>query len=319
MKTNTFSLAPLQGITDYHFRNLFNQYFKGLDSAYTPFIRLQSDKTIKKSQLIDISPDNNKSLKIIPQILTNDADEFIYLGKYLSDLGYSEINWNLGCPFSMVAKRQLGSGLLPFPERIGEILEKVMPELPCKLSIKMRAGYEKDDDILKVIPVLNQFPLTEIIIHPRVGKQMYKGTANADVVEKCLEICTHKISYNGDIENLESFQELDKRFEKINSWMIGRAAISNTSLIEELKTGTKIPAQKKLEQFGEFHYALFESYNNSLSGPGHLLIKMLSFWEYFSLSFSNSKKVYKKVKKAQSISQYQAAIHEIFNEEGFVG
>lgn len=319
MKTHTFSLAPLQGITDYHFRNLFNQYFKGLDSAYTPFIRLQNDKTIKKSQLIDILPENNSELKIIPQILTNDAEEFIFLAKYLNDLGYSEINWNLGCPFSMVAKRKLGSGLLPFPDRIGEILEKVIPELPCKLSIKMRSGYEKDDDILKVLHVLNQFPLTEIIIHPRLGKQMYKGTANPDVVEKCLEICSHKISYNGDIENLENFQVLENRFEKIDSWMIGRAAISNPFFIEELKFRLKIPAVKKMERFSDFHQALFESYEQNLSGPGHLIIKMLSFWEYFSLSFSNSKKVYKKVKKAQSISQYHAVIHEIFNEEVFVG
>jgi len=319
MKTFTFSLAPLQGITDHHFRNLFNMHFNGLDKVFTPFIRLQNDKTIKNSQILDIEPENNKEINIIPQILTNDVEEFIFLAKYLSGLGYSEINWNLGCPFPMLVKRQLGSGLLPFSDRIGEILEKVLPVISCKLSIKMRSGYENETDILKVIPNLNTFPLTEIIIHPRVGVQMYKGFANASVVKKCMEICNHKLVYNGDIHDIESFQEIEKRLKTIESWMIGRAAISNPFIFEELKSGEKIPSAKKMERFSQFHLSLIESYTESLSGSGHLLTKMLGFWEYFSLSFSNNKKVYKRIKKAHSIGKYNSAIHEIFNEEEFIG
>ncbi len=317
MNANAFSLAPLQGITDYHFRNLFNQHFKGLEAVYTPFIRLQNDKTIKKSQIADILPVNNNTLKVVPQILTNTVDEFIYMAKYISDLGYTEMNWNLGCPFPMVVKRQMGSGLLPFHDRIEEILNKVMPLIACNLSIKMRAGYQNDTDILNVIPVLNQFPITEIIIHPRVGTQMYKGEANPDIVENCLEISIHKIAYNGDIRSAETFHILEDRFQKINSWMIGRAAISNPFLIEELNSGIKTAASKKMERFSEFHHALFKSYEQSLSGQGHLLIKMIGLWEYFSESFSNSKKVFKRINKVQSINHYHAAIHEIFNSEVF--
>jgi len=319
MKVNKFSLAPLQGITDYRFRNVFSQHFIGLDAAYTPFIRLQNDKTIKKSQLIDILPDNNRGLNIIPQILTNEVEEFLYLSKYLFDLGYAEINWNLGCPFSMVAKKALGSGLLPFAERIEHILNKVVPQIQSKLSIKMRLGYENENDILKIMPILNQFPLTEIIVHPRVGKQMYKGVTNPDMVEKCLEISIHNIAYNGDIQSLESYNKLEKRFTKINSWMIGRAAISNPFIFEELKSGERIRISEKLERFSEFHNHLFDNYVENLSGPGHLLIKMQGLWENFSLSFSNNKKVHKRIKKAKSIGQFQAAIHEIFNGEQFIG
>ncbi len=312
------SLAPLQGITDYHFRNKFNEHFNGFDEAYTPFLRLDKGSEIKRSQIKDVLPENNKELRVIPQILTNSAEEFIYFSKYLFDLGYEEINWNLGCPFPLVAKRQMGSGLLPFPEKIEQILEKALPVIPAKVSIKMRLGYESENDIFSVLPILDKFPLTEIIIHSRIGKQMYKGVANFDLFEKCIDLSHHNLAYNGDIDSLETFEQLNNRFKTINSWMIGRSAISNPFLIEEIKLNKSFSTDIKLERFSAFHFDLYAQFTNTLSGSGHILSKMAHLWEYFSKSFSNSRKVYKKIKKSNTIVKFEEALHQIFNNEDWI-
>ena len=218
----------------------------------------------------------------------------------------------------MVAKRLLGSGLMPFTERIDEILNASIPLLKCKLSIKVRSGYESEEDIIKLIPIIDQYDISELIIHPRLGIQMYKGAVNLNVVEQCLKISKNEVAYNGDIIDIESYKATKTDFEEINHWMIGRALITNPFLVEEIISGKKIDSKKKLERFSEFHLELYEFYQKSLSGPGHILNKMLHLWEYFSKSFSNSHKVYKLIKKSKSIEKFNSETHSIFNSEEFV-
>jgi len=312
------SLAPIQGVTDYHFRNTFQKFFGGVDVFYSPFLRLDKDMQLKKSKVKDVLPENNEGVNLVPQILTNNADEFIHLSKYLYDLGYKNLNWNLGCPFAMVINRELGSGLLPHFNKINDLLEKVIPVIPSKVSVKMRIGLENDDDIFKILPILNNYPISEIIIHPRTGKQMYKGEVNTDAFEKCLDLTKHKISYNGDINTLEDFQNLKSRFGNINSWMIGRGLVSNPFLAEKIKQTNNDSQENKMLRFKEFHDALAQEYLNRLEGSSHFLNKMRVFWEYFSLSFSNSHKVYKRVKKATTIEKYNIAIEQNLSNENWV-
>ncbi|NJO90377.1 MAG: tRNA-dihydrouridine synthase family protein [Chloroflexia bacterium] len=313
-----FSLAPLQGITDFIFRKLICTCFKGIDKVYTPFLRLQNDKTLKRAQIVDVLPENNVGVNLIPQILCNNVDDFVFLGGYLSDLGYSEINWNLGCPYPMVAKRKLGSGLLTYPDMINSILETGLPKVNCDVSIKLRSGYESEEEIFKLLPILNQFPLKELIVHPRIARQMYKGSANVDTVEKSLSIYKGNVVYNGDIKDINSFSLIKNRLDGIKHWMIGRALISNPFLVEELISLKKIEHVNKIDRFSAFYNDLYNYYNVSLSGPGHLLNKMQNFWEYFSLSFSNSHKVWKQIKKSKSIEKLNQEVQAIFRNEEFV-
>lgn len=311
------SLAPIQGITDYVFRNTFQKHFGGVDVFYSPFLRLDKEMQLKKSKLKDVLPENNKDINLIPQILTNNADEFIYFSNYLFDLGYEEVNWNLGCPFAMLVNRNLGSGLLPHFEKIGSVLEKVITVIQSKVSVKMRLGLEKEDDIFKILPILNNYPITEIIIHPRTGKQMYKGEVNLDFFEKSLDLTQHKVSYNGDINTLDKFQTLKDRFKSIDSWMIGRGLVSNPFLAEHIK-GEDITKEDKMGRFKSFHDEHVDNYLSSYSGPSHLLNKMRAFWEYFALSFTNSHKVYKRIKKANSIEKYYVAVEQNCTNENWI-
>lgn len=311
-------LAPIQGITDHIFRSTFNNFFPGTHKAFTPFVRFQKSLEIKKSQIADIQPENNSIKYIVPQVLSNKASEIIYFASLVKQLGYSEINWNLGCPFPMVVNRNMGSGLLKNAGLIDEILETVFQNIKIDLSIKMRTGYLKGEEIFPVLEVLNKYPVSEIIIHPRVGKQMYSGYVDLDLFEECLKITKHQVCYNGDIKSLEDFVNIQQRFNKINACMLGRGAISNPFLFEEISNNTESDTIDKLERFSEFHHKLFELYENILSGPGHLLDKMLKLWEYFSISFEEPRKVLKMIKKSNSVDKYNQAIYEIFNNMKYI-
>ena len=188
----TLLSSPLQGFTDFRFRNAQNKYFGGIDTFYSPYIRLNGKLIIKSSYERDLLPENNSTLECIPQVITNDADEFLFVSKYVQSLGYKELNWNLGCPYPMVTKCGMGSGLISNSEKIKSILEKVHSESDIIVSMKMRLGYETTTEILDVLPILDTFPLKNIAIHARIGKQLYKGGVHLDAFQKCIDTTKHK-------------------------------------------------------------------------------------------------------------------------------
>ena len=210
--TPTLLSSPLQGFTDFRFRNAFQKYFGGIDAFYSPYIRLNGKLEIKPAYERDILPKNNDTLTVIPQIMTNDADEFIFVAKYVQSLGYKELNWNLGCPYPMVINRCMGSGLISDAKRIDGILERVHNETDIIVSMKMRMGYEHNLEILDVFPVLEKYPIKNVAIHARIGKQLYKGGVDLDGFQRCIDHSKHTLYYNGDITTVESYRALKKRF-----------------------------------------------------------------------------------------------------------
>ena len=312
--SQTLLSSPLQGFTDYKFRNAFNHFFGGIDTFYSPYIRLNGKLKIKNSYQKDILLENNTELEVIPQIITNDVDEFLFVSKYVLELGYKELNWNLGCPYPMVTKRGMGSGLISDPEKINAILHQVHNESDILVSMKMRMGYENAEEILDALPVLNNYPLKNIAIHARIGKQLYKGGTDLDAFQKCLDHSKHKMYYNGDITSVVAFKKLQERFTTIDHWMIGRGLIADPFLPSMIKNNTTEYPKNRFDIFKEFHDCIFEEYDAALSGPTPIKMKMLGFWEYFSKSFSNPHKTYKKIKKASNVKAYAVAVREIFKE-----
>lgn len=306
-------LAPLRGITDVLFRNVFVRHFGGLDQAIAPFINPQRSPSNKKKLLADLFPEDNRQLAVIPQLLNNSADEFLDLALRLEDLGYTSLNWNLGCPAPMVANKGRGSGLLPYPDEIIDLLDQVIPKLSATLSIKMRLGFREKRESIELLPRLNDFPLEEIIIHPRLGKQMYKGKTDPDGFADCLSLTRHRVVYNGDITSAQVYTELAERFPTISRWMIGRGILANPFLAEELKGKFEMDTTKKRERIRGFHDELCEGYRQKLSGPGHLLGKMKQLWLYLIFSFPSKDKAFKKIKKARTEQQLLEAAEQMFN------
>ena len=310
--SNTLLSSPLQGFTDFRFRNAFHRYFGGIDTFYSPYIKLNGKLVIKGSYERDILPENNTTLEVIPQIITNDAEEFLFVAKYVQQLGYKELNWNLGCPYPMVAKCGMGSGLISNTSQIEHILKRVHNETDIIVSMKMRMGYENPTEILDVFPILEQYPIKNIAIHARIGKQLYKGGVDLDSFQKCLDTSNQKIYYNGDITSVEKFRLMQERFPSIDHWMIGRGLIADPFLPSMIKNNTTEYPKNKLEIFEAFHDTIYQEYDAYLSGPTPIRMKMLGFWEYFSESFSNPQKTFKKIKKAGNSKNYEIAVKEIF-------
>ncbi|MFA7272466.1 MAG: tRNA-dihydrouridine synthase family protein [Crocinitomicaceae bacterium] len=313
--SHTLLSSPLQGFTDYRFRNALNRHFGGIDTYYSPYIRLNGKLEIKPAYQRDILPENNRDLEVIPQIMTNDADEFLFVSKYVQSLGYKELNWNLGCPYPMVTNRCMGSGLIADAQRIDRILERVHAESDIIVSMKMRMGYENPTEILDVFPLLEKYPIKNIAIHARIGKQLYKGDVDLDSFEKCLNNTSHKIYYNGDITSVAAYQELVERFPTIDHWMMGRGLISDPFLPSKIKSNSNELPVNKYQIFRAFHDELYDEFSAALSGSTNILTKMHSYWEYFETIFPDIKKPLKKIKKARTVEVYLDAVDEILETE----
>jgi tRNA-dihydrouridine synthase len=307
----TLLSSPLQGFTDFRFRNAVNKYFGGIDTYYSPYIRLNGKLVIKSSYERDILPENNIGLEVIPQIITNDPDEFLFVAKYVQELGYKELNWNLGCPYPMVTKCGMGSGLISNTEKINTILEKVHAESDIIVSMKMRLGYDTTEEILDVFPILEKYPIKNVAIHARIGKQLYKGGVHLDAFQACVDNTKLKLYYNGDITSVAKFHEMQARFPSIEHWMIGRGLISDPFLPSMIKGNSSEYPKNKMELFSEFHDTLYAGYSESLSGSTHILLKMHHLWEYFSVIFSNPHKVAKNIRKSKSIRNYEQTVKEV--------
>ena len=307
--------SPLQGFTDFRFRNAQQKYFGGIDTFYAPYIRLNGKFKIKSSYERDLLPENNTTLTVIPQVITNDAEEFLFVAKYVQSLGYKELNWNLGCPYPMVTKSGMGSGLICNPTRIDEILHRAHNETDILVSMKMRMGYENSEEILHTFPILDKYPLKNVAIHARIGKQLYKGGVDLDAFQKCIDVAKHQLYYNGDITTLAGFKAMKERFPSITHFMIGRGLIADPFLPQMIKDNTTEYPKDRWKIFGEFHDEIYQQYDAALSGPTPIKMKMLGFWEYFSQSFSDPRKTYKKIKKAINPKKYQVAVKEILDSE----
>ncbi len=302
------SSGPLQGFTDDVFRLVHHQIFGGVDEYFGPYIRLEAHKKPKASQVRDIESTYNQQINYIPQILSSSAELIIHQINKLQQLGFATINWNLGCPYPMVTKRNMGSGLLNQPIYVKEILHQIFSNTKVRLSIKCRLGLEDDKEIYKQLEVFNEFDLEEVIIHARTAKQMYKGQADPEKLLPLIQKSKHPIAYNGDICSVEDFNRIAGFFEDhINHFMLGRGLIANPALAMHIK-GIK----GERDSFMDFHDLLIEKYLKKYQ-EHQLLKKMQAFWEYFGLRYIEEKKKLKKIKKAKKWEAYLEASHQIIN------
>ena len=306
-------LAPIRGLTDALFREVLFKHFDGFDAAVAPFINPQGASKYEDKMIADVLPENNRGVDIIPQLLNTNADHFLILAKKLTDIGYTHINWNLGCPAPMIAKKKRGSGLLPYPDEIIHLLEQVIPQLEIELSIKTRLGYYDQSEIETLLPRLNDFPLKEIIIHARLGKQLYKGSTSPAGFQQCMKISNHTLTYNGDVNNLAIYNSLNQELTKIDHWMLGRGALGNPLIAEEIKgICTDSDAEKKM-RLKNFHDELLTRYEKRLSGASHILGRLKQLWAQMIYSFPGKEKLLKKILKSRTLESYQNVVDEIFS------
>lgn len=309
-----FYFAPMEGITGYIYRNVYEHFFSNIDKYFTPFIAPNQNRCFNTREKKDILPEHNKNMIVVPQILTNRAKDFIWTAKELEKLGYKEVNLNLGCPSNTVVSKGRGSGFLARREELQIFLDQIFRESNIRISIKTRIGKDSPEEWNKLIEIYNKYPLEELIIHPRIQKDFYNNKPNLSVFKEALSKSKNPVCYNGDLFTKKLFEEFQKDFPEVEMVMIGRGILVNPELIDNIKQG-KETSKGTLKRF---HDCLYEEYKKELSGDKNILFKMKEFWYYFSHSFTNSEKYMKKIKKSEKLNRYEEAVESLFQEQDLV-
>lgn len=291
--------APLQGFTDCVWRNAHAEVFGNVDIYYTPFMRVLNH-SIPHRHITDVQPENNVA-RIRPQILGTKFEDASLMVKQLRDLGYTEIDINLGCPHPPVALKKKGSGMLAYPALCEELFVALSKFEDVKYSIKMRLGYDDANQWQQILPLMDIISPMEIVVHPRIGKQMYRGDVDMEEFSALYESCHYPIIYNGDICSENDIVRVTNLFPRLSGVMIGRALIAKPFLLSNQAGNTDLEG---------FHSLLYSQYQNMITGGEHqLLTKMKSLWEYFLPDAD--KKLRKAIKKCNSISKYNQIVAEL--------
>ena len=272
-----FYMAPMEGVTTHVFREAYHSLFRPADKYFTPFLVPHINKTFSEKEWQELNPENNKGMVTVPQILTCQADDFVRTAKHLKEYGYREVNLNLGCPSKTVVTKGRGSGFLEDPRKLDRFFDEVFEKLDMEVSVKTRLGLESPLEF-------------------------------EDIFGEALASSRHSICYNGDLFSKKDFESFQERFPQVEMVMLGRGIVAHPDLINELCA----MEHGKTEQLQLFHQRLLEGYCRTLSGDRNILFKMKEFWSYFVKNFSDEKKVWKKIKKCERLSVYEAIVDEIF-------
>lgn len=249
-------------------------------------------------------------MEVVPQVLSKSADEILWLAKCCEDLGFKDLNWNLGCPYPQVANKKRGSGLLPYPEMVDEILDRVFSEINISFSIKCRLGYASADELDALIPVFNRFPISELTLHARIGKQLYSGQPDMEDFAEAVSLIKAPLAYNGDIFTPEDWRRFSERFPSIHLLMLGRGILRNPFLPAQIK-GLELPdnPQAVVYQFvDELYMAIRHERNDNPS----VLNAMKEYWFYLCEYFDEPVQVFRKIRKAKNFGDYEEAVADIF-------
>ncbi len=299
---NSIYFAPMEGITTPAYRKVHKKYYGGIDKYFSPFIVVTSTHHLKKRETREYLPFEEN---LVPQILTQRGEDFAWAAKMLGDLGYKEVNLNLGCPEATVVTKKKGSGLLIDKDGLRRFFDETFSEsgLP-DISIKTRCGFLSHNEAQELAKVYADYPFKEIIVHPRVREEFYQGTPNLSSFETIRKNAKCPVIYNGDIfdiSSLNTFLDSDKN----DGVMLGRGLLRNPAMAE------KKPFDPKDKRLSDFLYELYDEYMLIMSGERDVLFKLKELWTYLITNYPDKQSEYKHLMKSTTGSEYKAAVKSI--------
>lgn len=316
-----FYLAPMEGLTGFVFRNAYQKHFGDIDTYFTPFI---NNKKMNYKEIKDILPEHNKGMHVVPQILTNRAEDFLAIAKELGNYGYESVNLNLGCPSGTVVTKHRGAGFLAVPEELDHFLEEIFADCPLRISVKTRIGINDAGEWERILSIYEKYPMEELIIHPRVQKDFYNNTPDMDVFLYAVENSRHTLCYNGDICSVDDYKAWIQKMERkdrehgsgstaqhAEHMMLGRGILKNPGLVGELMGHAPITK----DQFHAFHDDVLKGYLDVMSGERNTLFRMKELWFYFAKYFTEPEKYVKQIKKTQRVAEYRVIVDNLFREQ----
>lgn len=307
--TRPIYFAPLEGVTDAAFRCVHHAHFSGVHKYFIPFVSPTQDLVFTPREKRNILPEYNQGYTAVPQVLTRKSDHFLWAANHFADMGYQEVNLNAGCPSGTVTAKGKGSGMLTDIPNLEVFLDEVMAKSPLPVSVKTRIGFTSPTEFERIMDVYNQYPLHELIIHPRTRSQQYEGRANRFVYRDALAASSLPIVYNGDLFTAADCEKHVAENEKTTALMLGRGLISNPALAQEFSGGEKLTK----EAFVSFHDALMQAHADF--HPRNVVFgRMKEFMKYAVCSFADFEKPRKQLRKAANMDAYLDVVHRLFDE-----
>lgn len=300
--------APLQGFTEAPWRNAHQEIFGGIDTYYTPFVRIER-REFRTRDVRDILPENNAVSRLVPQLIASTPAELEQLAGLFIEKGYREADINMSCPFPLLAGKHKGSGILSYPDEVAALLDELAHYPELKFSVKMRLGWESADEWRALLPLLNAAPLQQITLHPRIGKQQYKGEVDRASFAAFYQECEHPLVYNGDLLTVGDIQKLEEAYPRLEGAMLGRGLLANPALASEYIQGESLSQKALYTKVKLLHARLLEYYKSHLQGEAQLLSKMKPYWEY--LLPDMDRKMKKAIKKARRMDKYLSVVNQV--------
>lgn len=304
----TVYFAPLEGVTDAVFRQIHRECFTGVSKYFIPFVSPTQNLAFTSRDLAAVAPEKNVGVPAVPQLLAKDAALFVWAARELRDMGYDEVNLNLGCPSGTVTAKGKGSGLLADVPALERLLDGIFEKTPIPVSVKTRIGYVHAEEFDRLLDVFARYPIRELIVHPRTRAEFYKGAPHADAFAKAYAALNLPLCYNGDLFSAEDCAALMRRFPNTHALMLGRGLIANPALAQTLSGGTALDKTT----LRAFHDRLLDAY--AAQYPPHVTLgRMREIAKHFVCCFENPEKPRKAIRKANRIDAYLEAVNRLFD------
>lgn len=304
-----YYFAPMEGVTGALYRAAHHRHFAGADKYYMPFLTPTQEHVFTPRELRNAAPEHNRGFAAVPQILTKNADDFCWAAQALFDMGYEEVNLNLGCPSGTVTAKGKGAGMLADPAGLDRFLEAVFSRLDGKISLKTRLGMEEAEEFPRLMEVFRRYPVALLIIHPRVRQDFYKHPVRVEAFAAAAETYPGPLCYNGGLVTADDCVRFSARFPGVDRVMIGQGLLADPALIRKAKGGA--PAGR--EELRAFHDELYHSYLEAFGSQRNTVFHMKEFWTYLSRLFEGADKPLKRIRKAADSPSYERAVDEIFD------
>ena len=299
-----YYFAPLEGLTDSIYRRLHHHFFPSADRYYTPFLSPTVHRSLTPREARELPPADTVGFPVIPQLLTKVPEDFLWMANVCKDLGYTEVNLNVGCPSGTVSAKKKGAGMLQDLEALDAFLEEIFSDTPLPISVKTRIGFTSPEEFYDILPIYNRYPICELIIHPRVRAAFYSGPVNMEIFRYALQESKAPVCYNGNLCTEDQLLALQAAFPKVEAVMLGRGLIGDPGLLTP--SGTTAAALES------FHDALLDAYTREFGGSRNAMFRMKENWRHWLCKFEDSERLGKSLRKATDLDTYKAISREIF-------
>ena len=305
-----YDFAPLDGITKVVFRRVWAAHFGGADRYFIPFFSPTDQHILTDRDRREIDPANNGGLPLVPQVMTCRAKDFLWAAEVVADMGYTEVNLNLGCPSGTVTAKGKGAGFLAKPEELDRFFDQVFSKVRMPVSVKTRLGIQEPEEFARLLEIYNRYPIACLTIHARVQKEKYRGPVHLDAFAQALAESRNPVCYNGDLRTAAEVEALSQRFPSVEAVMIGRGAVADPALLRKLRGG---PAATN-EELQAFTQDLYRAYQAFYGQVGTAAQRMREVWFYLIHLFENADRLNKKLRRFKNPGEYESVEAAIFRD-----